>query len=116
MTRLFFISNYLWCLISNICFHRAKSLTSLSISINTNPLNLCHDQIGRQKIVDELNGLLNRIQEQKKKKKPNQVFDLPPMVKQIIRCLHPSDINNKIGSEKPTISLSLHEFIELFRI
>jgi len=63
-----------------------------------------------------LNQLIFNILQQKQKQKKREIYGLPPLVKQIIRCLYPSDIDDKNFLEKPDVVFTLQTFVELFRI
>jgi hypothetical protein len=52
----------------------------------------------------------------KTKAKKREIYGLSPLVKQIIRCLYPSDIDDKKVLEKPDVVFTLQTFVELFRI
>ncbi|CAF5166567.1 unnamed protein product [Rotaria magnacalcarata] len=89
-------------------------LSSLTLAIKPNSLELPHDRKHRQKTYNMLNQLIFGIRQQKLKRK--EIYELPPLVKQIIRCLYPSDIDGNNCLQKPDIVFNLKSFIELFRI
>ncbi len=93
---------------------RNLSLSSLTLTTKANPLDLPRDRKCRQETFDKLNQLIFNIREQKGKTKKKEVYDLPPLVKQIIRCLYPSDIDDKNRLQKPDIIFTLQTFVELF--
>ncbi|CAF1349660.1 unnamed protein product [Adineta steineri] len=90
------------------------SLSSLTLTAKANPLDLPQDRKCRQEAFNKLNQLIFNIREQKTKTK--EVYELPPLVKQIIRCLYPSDIDDKTYLQKPDVIFTLKTFVELFRI
>ena len=49
------------------------------------------------------------------KTKKNEVYEMPLLIKQIIRCLYPSDIEDNNYSLKPNVVFTLQTFIDLFR-
>jgi len=91
------------------------SLSSLTLT-KANPLELPHDRKCRQEIFNKVNQLIFNIRQQKGKAKKKEIYELPPLVKQIIRCLYPSDIDDKNYLQKPDVIFTLHTFVELFRI
>ncbi|CAM4850033.1 unnamed protein product [Rotaria magnacalcarata] len=91
-------------------------LSSLKLTIKPNPLDLPHDQKQRQEIDYKLNQLIFGIRQQKLKTKKKEIYELPPLIKQLIRCLYPSDIHDNNCSQKPDIVFTLRTFIELFRV
>jgi len=82
----------------------------------TNPLDLPHDRKCRQETFNKLNQLIFNIRQQKRKTKKKEIYELPPLVKQIIRCLYPSDIDEKRFLEKPDVVFTLQTFVELFHL
>ncbi|CAF4797945.1 unnamed protein product, partial [Rotaria magnacalcarata] len=82
-------------------------LSLLALTIKPNPLELPHDRKHRQETYNKLNQLIFGIRPQN---------ELPPLVKQIIRCLYPSDIDGNNCLQKPDIVFNLKAFIELFRV
>ncbi|CAF1618727.1 unnamed protein product, partial [Rotaria magnacalcarata] len=62
-------------------------LSSLKLTIKPNPLDLPHDQKQRQEIDYKLNQLIFGIRQQKLKRKKKEIYELPPLIKQLIRCL-----------------------------
>jgi len=82
----------------------------------TNPLDLPHDRKCRQETFNKLNQLIFNIRQQKRKTKKKEIYELPPLVKQIIRCLYPSDIDEKQFLEKPDVVFTLQTFVELFHL
>ena len=82
----------------------------------TNPLDLPHDRKCRQETFNKLNQLIFNIRQQKRKAKKKEIYELPPLVKQIIRCLYPSDIDEKQFLEKPDVVFTLQTFVELFHL
>ncbi|CAF1197492.1 unnamed protein product [Rotaria magnacalcarata] len=92
-------------------------LSSLALTIKPNPLELPHDRKHRQETYNNLNQLIFGIRPQKLKAKKKEIYELPPLVKQIIRCLlYPSDIDDNNCLQKPDIVFNLKAFIELFRV
>ncbi|CAM4838906.1 unnamed protein product [Rotaria magnacalcarata] len=91
-------------------------LSSLALTIKPNPLELPHDRKHRQETYNKLNQLIFGIRQQELKAKKNEIYELPPLVKQIIRYLYPSDIDDNNCLQKPDIVFNLISFIELFRI
>ncbi|CAM4898573.1 unnamed protein product [Rotaria socialis] len=91
-------------------------LSELALTIKPNPLDLPHDQKQRQEIDYKLNQLVFGIRQQKLKTKKKEIYELPPLIKQLIRCLYPSDIDDNNCSQKPDIVFTLRTFIELFRV
>ncbi|CAF3348846.1 unnamed protein product [Rotaria socialis] len=91
-------------------------LSSLKLTIKPNPLDLPHDQKQRQEIDCKLNQLIFGIRQQKLKTKKKEIYELPPLIKQLIRCLYPSEIDDNNCSQKPDIVFTLRTFIELFRV
>jgi hypothetical protein len=91
-------------------------LSSLTLAINSNPLDLPRDRKCRQETFNKLDQLIFSIRQQKEKTTKKEVYELPPLVKQIIRCLYPSDIDDNKFLQKPDIIFTLQTFIELFRI
>ncbi|CAF3329913.1 unnamed protein product [Rotaria socialis] len=91
-------------------------LSSLKLTNKPNPLDLPHDQKQRQEIDSKLNQLIFGIRQQKLKTKKKEIYELPPLIKQLIRCLYPSDIDDNNCSQKPDIVFTLRTFIELFRV
>ncbi|CAF3183722.1 unnamed protein product [Rotaria socialis] len=91
-------------------------LSELALTIKPNPLDLPHDQKQRQEIAYKLNQLVFGIRQQKLKTKKKEIYELPPLIKQLIRCLYPSDIDDNNCSQKPDIVFTLRTFIELFRV
>ncbi|CAF3253120.1 unnamed protein product [Rotaria socialis] len=91
-------------------------LSELALTIKPNPLDLPHDQKQRQEIAYKLNQLVFGIRQQKLKTKKKETYELPPLIKQLIRCLYPSDIDDNNCSQKPDIVFTLRTFIELFRV
>lgn len=91
------------------------SLSSLTLT-KANPLDLPHDRKCRQEIFNKVNQLIFNIRQKKGKTKKKEIYELPPLVKQIIRCVYPSDIDDKNYLQKPDVILTLHTFVELFRI
>ena len=92
------------------------SLSSLTLTTKANSLDLPHDRKCRQEIFNKVNQLIFNIRQQKGKAKKKEIYELPPLVKQIIRCLYPSDIDDKNYLQKPDVIFTLHTFVELFRI
>ena len=90
-------------------------LSSLTLTTKTNPLDLPHDRKRRQEIFKKLDQLIFDVRQRKGKTKRKEVYELPPLIKQIIRCLHPSDIDDKNCLQKPNVIFTLQTFIELFR-
>ncbi|CAF1597584.1 unnamed protein product [Rotaria magnacalcarata] len=88
--------------------YASTSFASLTLSTTKNPLDLPYDRKCRQKIWNKLNQL-NFSFRQKKNKTPNlrEVYEFPPLVKQVIRCLHPSDIDEKDSLPKPDVIFTL---------
>ncbi|CAF4083530.1 unnamed protein product, partial [Rotaria sordida] len=93
-----------------------SSLSSLTLATNSNPLDLPRDRKRRQETFNKLNQLIFSIREQKGKTTKKEIYELPPLIKQIIRCLYPSDIDDKKFLQKPDVIFPLQTFIELFRI
>ncbi|CAF5208560.1 unnamed protein product [Rotaria magnacalcarata] len=91
-------------------------LSSLKLTIKPNPLDLPHDQKQRQEIDYKLNQLIFGIRQKKLKTKKKEIYELPPLIKQLIRCLYPSDIDDNNCSQKPDIVFTLRTSIELFRV
>ncbi|CAM4753105.1 unnamed protein product [Rotaria magnacalcarata] len=91
-------------------------LSSLALTIKPNPLELPHDRKHRQETYNKLNQLIFGIRPQKLKAKKKEIYELPPLVKQIIRCLYPSDIDDNNCLQKPDIVFNLKAFIELFHV
>ncbi|CAF4194222.1 unnamed protein product, partial [Rotaria magnacalcarata] len=91
-------------------------LSLLALTIKPNPLELPHDRKHRQETYNKLNQLIFGIRPQKLKAKKKEIYELPPLVKQIIRCLYPSDIDGTNCLQKPDIVFNLKAFIELFRV
>ncbi|CAF4818677.1 unnamed protein product [Rotaria socialis] len=91
-------------------------LSSLALTIKPNPLELPHDRKHRQETYNKLNQLIFGIRQQKLKVKKREIYAIPPLVKQIIRCLYPSDIDDNNCLQKPDIVFNLKAFIELFRV
>ncbi|CAF4131019.1 unnamed protein product, partial [Rotaria magnacalcarata] len=80
-------------------------LSSLTLTIKPNPLELPHDRKHRQKTYNKLNQRIFGIRQQKLKTK-KEIYELPPLVKQIIRSLYPSDIDDNNYLQKPDIPSS----------
>ena len=78
-------------------------LSSPTLKIKTNPLDLPHDRKCRQERLNQLNQMILSMRQKKSKTKKNEVYELPPLVKQIIRCLYPSDIEDNNYSLKPDV-------------
>ncbi|CAF4676172.1 unnamed protein product, partial [Rotaria sp. Silwood2] len=91
-------------------------LLSPALNIKTNPLDLPHDRKCRQESLNQLNQLILDARQKKLKTKKKEVYELPPLIKQIIRCLYPSDIEDNNYSPKPDVVFTLQTFIDLFRI
>ncbi|UJR19115.1 hypothetical protein I4U23_022250 [Adineta vaga] len=91
------------------------SSSSSTVATNINPLDLPRDRKCRQETFNQLRQLIFEIRQQKRKTTKKEVYDLPPLIKQIVRCLYPSDIDEKIYSQKPDVTFTLQAFIELFR-
>ncbi|CAF3181395.1 unnamed protein product [Rotaria socialis] len=91
-------------------------LSLLELTIKPNPLDLSHNQKQRQEIDYQLNQLIFGIRQQKLKAKKKEIYERPPLIKQLIRCLYPSDIDDNNCSQKPDIVFTLRTFIELFRV
>ncbi|CAF2028389.1 unnamed protein product [Rotaria magnacalcarata] len=91
-------------------------LSSLALTIKPNPLELPHDRKHRQETYNKLNQLIFGIRPQKLKAKKKEIYELPPLVKQIIRCFYPSDIDDNNCLQKPDIVFNLKAFIELFHV
>ncbi|CAM4788976.1 unnamed protein product [Rotaria magnacalcarata] len=91
-------------------------LSSLALTIKPNPLELPHDRKHRQETYNKLNQLIFGIRQQKLKANKREIYELPTLVKQIIRCLYPSDIDDNNCLQKPDIVFNLKAFIELFRV
>ncbi|CAF4153875.1 unnamed protein product, partial [Rotaria magnacalcarata] len=93
--------------------YASTSFASLTLSTTKNPLDLPYDRKCRQKIWNKLNQL-NFSFRQKKNKTPNlrEVYEFPPLVKQVIRCLYPSNIDEKDYLPKPDVIFTLDTFIE----
>ena len=92
------------------------SLSSLTLGTTTNPLDLPRDRKCRQETFNKLNQLVFNIRQQKGKARKKEVYELPPLVKQIIRCLYPSDVDDKGFLQKSDVVFTLQTFVELFRI
>ena len=90
-------------------------LSSLTIAIKPNPLDSARHRKLRGEIYTKMNKLIFDMRQQKRKTNKNEIYELPPLVKQIIRCLHPSDIDDNSCSQKPDVVFKLRTFIELFR-
>ncbi|CAF4792889.1 unnamed protein product, partial [Rotaria magnacalcarata] len=93
----------------------SRSFASLALSEDTNTLDSPYHQQSRQEIYNKLNHLIINIRLQKRQTKKKEVYEYPPLIKQIIRCLHPSDIDNGNASRKPNVIFTLDTFIEIFR-
>ncbi|CAF2153909.1 unnamed protein product [Rotaria magnacalcarata] len=91
-------------------------LSSLALTIKPNPLELPHDRKHRQETYNKRNQLIFGIRQQKLKANKREIYELPTLVKQIIRCLYPSDIDDNNCLQKPDIVFNLKAFIELFRV
>ncbi len=90
-------------------------MSSLTLTTESNPLDLPRDRKCRQETFNKLNQLIFSIRQQKGKTTKKEVYQLPPLVKQIIRCLYPSDIDDKKLLQKPDIIFTQQTFVELFR-
>ncbi|CAF4478914.1 unnamed protein product [Rotaria magnacalcarata] len=93
----------------------SRSFASLALSEDTNPLDSPYHQQSRKEIYNKLDHLIINIRLQKRQTKKNEVYEYPPLIKQTIRCLHPSDIDNGNASRKPNVIFTLDTFIEIFR-
>ena len=91
-------------------------LSSPTLKIKTNPLDLPHDRKCRQERLSQLNQMILSMRQKKLKTKKNEVYELPPLIKQIIQCLYPSDIEDNNYLLKPDVVFTLQTFIDLFRI
>ena len=91
-------------------------MSLLTLTAKANPLDSPQDQKCRQETFNKLNQLIFNIRQQKGKTKQKEVYELPSLVKQIIRCLYPSDIDDKTYLQKPDVTFTLKTFVELFRI
>ncbi len=90
-------------------------------------VRLIHNLSGSQKIVKSVTKKTRKLQNDfisdanrstsnehfTYKKRP---FAGTSLVKQIIRCLYPSDVDDKKVLEKPDVVFTLQTFVELFRI
>ena len=85
------------------------------MTTKANPLDLPRDRKCREEIYNNLNQLIFNIREQQGKTKKKELYELPPLVKQITRCLYPSDIDDKKFLQKPDVIFTLQTFVELFR-
>ena len=91
-------------------------MSSLTLTKKANPLDLPRDRTCRQETFNKVNQLIFNVRQQKGKTKKKEVYELPSLVKQIIRCLYPSDIDDKNYLQKPDVIFTLKTFVELFRI
>jgi hypothetical protein len=90
-------------------------LSTLTLTTKANPLDLPRDRKCRQETFNKLNQLIFNIRQQKGKTNKKEVYGLPPLVKKIILCLYPSDINDNNCLQKPDVIFTLQTFVELFR-
>ena len=90
-------------------------LSSPTLKIRTNPLDLRHDRKCRQEHLNQLNQIILSMRQKKLKAKKNEVYEMPSLIKQVIRCLYPSDIGDNICSLKLDVVFTLQTFIDLFR-
>ena len=73
------------------------------------------DVQSRRKLYKELYQLaLVKRKHKRLTNKNNEMYEWPPIVKQIIRYQYPSDIRDYVCYKQPTVSFTLNSFIDLF--
>ncbi len=90
-------------------------MSTLTIA-TPNPLDLPRDRKYRKETFYKLHELIFKIRRQKGKTKTKELYEVPPLIKQIIRCLYPSDIDDKKFLKEPDVIFTLQTFIELFHV
>ncbi|CAF1345378.1 unnamed protein product [Didymodactylos carnosus] len=82
-----------------------------------NPLDLDDDIKRRHDIYRDLYCLIFGIRKQRNgTSKTTETYVWPPLIKQIIRCRHPSDVKNYECYQTPDIIFTVQSFIGVFRV